>query len=140
MLFCEIRQLPFRTGPKTVISYFIRLIEERGMLDIKVVNHPYISYPSDNVIEGRCHFLPTKYVHLNPFISSSLGIEGREVHPSQRVNRGWEMKKDRATLRSHDLKGYGVLQWRVHFSYFSIKLRCFVQGKLFKILRELNVN
>jgi hypothetical protein len=86
------------------------------MLDVKVVNHPYRRCPPDNVIEGRCHFLLTKYVHLNPFISSSQGIEVREVHPSQRVKRGWEMKKVRATLRSHDLKGCGVLKWRVLFS------------------------
>jgi len=78
VLVCEIRQLSFRIGPQTVIFYFIRLIDERGMLDVKVVNHPYIRCPPDNVIEGRCHFPPTKYVHLNPIISSSLGIEVRE--------------------------------------------------------------
>jgi hypothetical protein len=100
------------------------------MLDVKVVNYPDRRCPPDNVIEVRCHFLPTKYVHLNPFISSSQGIEVREVHPSQRVKRGWEMKKDRATLRSHDRKGCGVLKWRVLFSYFYIRLTGCDQGKL----------
>jgi hypothetical protein len=79
---------------------------------------------------GKVPLSPHKIVHLNPFISSFLGIVVREVHPSQRVERGWEMKKDGVTLRSHDLKGYGVLKWRVQFSYFSIRLMCFVQEKL----------
>ena len=50
------------------------------------------------------------------------------------------MKKDRATLRSRDLKGYGVLEWRVQFPYFSIRLMCCVRGKLSKLIRELKVN
>jgi len=65
-------------------------------------------------------------------------IEG--IHPSQRVKRGWEMKKDRATLRSHDLEGYGVLKWRVQLPYFSVRFVCCAKGKLSKLIGKLKVN
>jgi hypothetical protein len=79
---------------------------------------------------------PHKIVHLNPFISSSLGIGGREVYPSLREEGAREMKKDEVTLRSHDLKGYEALKWRVQYFYFSIRLiySYLVQQKTFRDL------
>jgi hypothetical protein len=40
------------------------------------------------------------------------------------------MNKDGLTLRSHELKGYAVLKWRVQYFYFSIRLMCLVRQKV----------
>jgi hypothetical protein len=62
------------------------------------------------------------------------------VYPSLRVKGEREMKKDGVTLRSHDLKGCGVLEWRVQYFYFSIRLMYLVQEKLSSTLRGLYIN
>jgi hypothetical protein len=48
--------------------------------------------------------------------------------------RGWEMKKDGVTLKSHDPNGCGVLKWRVQFFFF-IFMYLF-EAELSGILRE----
>jgi len=136
IVLCGMMQMTFRIGPQTVFYYFIRLIDERGLLDFKVVNQPYVRCPPDSVIEGRCHFHPPQIRTLQPHYIFFPRNRSERIHPSQRVKRGWEMKKDTATLGSHDLKGYGVLKCPVQFPYFSIRLTCCVQGKLSKTRTE----
>jgi hypothetical protein len=83
--------------------------------------------PPDNVIEVRCRPISTKYLHLNPlYLLIFPRIERRKVYLSLRVEGGLKMKKDGVTLKSHDLRGYGVLKRR--FQFFSFIFMCLLEG------------